>query len=107
MAAAPTALGQWLESGLRNVPRGQLEWVGMPRKAYTATVGASVVATIRCKPYGRGWTARMEGFEWDMSGEAGNSFHKTFGVTTSPVRAFKTSILARKAVEEAYGLLPK
>ena len=107
MIDSVSKLGRWLESGLRNVPRGNLSWVAAPRRAYTATVGKSVIATIRCKPYGRGWSARMEGFEWDMSGEAGNTFHKIFGVTSSPVRAFKTSAQARKAIEEAYGLLPK
>lgn len=100
-----TALGKWLDSGLRNVPRGELTWTGVPRRAYTASVGVEVVATIRCKPFARGWAARMPGFEWDLSGEAGNAFHKQFGISSSPVRVFKTSTEAKRAIEAAYGLL--
>lgn len=99
------SLGCWDEAGMRNAPRGAITWTSVPKKLYTAVVDKSILATVRNKP-GSGWLVRMPGFQWSLEGEAGMPIHKRFKITSSPVRAFKTSALARRAVETAHAELP-
>lgn len=48
--------GRWLESAVRKVPRGTLQWQGVPRRLYIATVGSEyVLATIRHALYQPQW----------------------------------------------------
>ena len=96
-------LGVWLDSGVRNVPRGALQWHGVPRRVYTAAVaGHAPVATVRRNPYTRQWVVSMPGFVWDVRGERGSSTHQALRIEQSPARAFDSSRAARSAVDAAY-----
>ena len=53
----------WRESGLRNTPRGSLEWAGMRGRVYSASVGRDPVATVRRNPHRAQWTVSLPGFE--------------------------------------------
>lgn len=64
--------GRWLDSAVRNVPRGTLRWSGVPRRVYTAAIGTDcVLATVRRAAHQAQWVVSMPGFIWDVAGEAG------------------------------------
>jgi hypothetical protein len=90
--------GFWLDSGVRNVPVGELHWSGLPRKAYAASVNGSAVASVRRQLQG-GWVARIDGWKWTVTPEMGAA---RLDVKDTPVKLFKTSSEARAAVEAAF-----
>lgn len=106
----PCDLGVWLDSAVRNVPRGKLIWTGVPRRVHTASVEgvrAASIATVRKQPYMSTptWTVSIPGFEWDVSGDRGSSTTQALGIKRSPSRAFRSSKEAIRAVEAAYAAL--
>lgn len=98
-------LGTWLDSGLRNTPRGDLTWSGIPRRVYTASAGGQPVAVVRRALYQATWIADMKGFVWDIRGTRGSTTTQALNIESANVRGFPTSAAARKAVEAAYNVL--
>lgn len=98
-------LGVWLDSAVRNTPHGTLSWAGLPRRVHTAAVGRCVIATLRYNAIARQWSVSIPGFLWDVSGDKGSGTQRDLNIKQSPVRAFKTSKQARRAVEQAYAAL--
>lgn len=99
-------LGIWLDSAVRNVPRGELSWRGIKGRIYTGALGDRyVLATVRRAPHHPQWVVSLPGFVWDVSGDRGSTTTAALGITTSPARSFRTSKRAMKAVESAYETL--
>lgn len=99
-------LGTWLDSAVRNVPRGTLSWQGIPRRIYSASIdGRFPLATVRRTLYLAKWGVSMPGFVWDIKGDRGTPQTAALGMDTSPVRGFRTSKEAMRAVEQAYRAL--
>jgi hypothetical protein len=98
--------GRWLDSAVRNVPRGTLRWSGVPRRVYTAAIGTDcVLATVRRAAHQAQWVVSMPGFIWDVAGERGSTTTRALSIVKSPSIAFRTSTEARRAVERAYQAL--
>lgn len=102
----PCELGVWLDSAVRNVPRGTLSWQGIPRRIYTASIDARFpFATVRRAPATKLWAVSMPGFEGDVRGERGSATTRALHIERSPTRGFSSSDEAKRAVEEAYRAL--
>lgn len=98
-------LGTWLDSAVRNVPVGPVTWQGIPRRVYTASVGRTVLGTVRRALNQPLWLVSVPGFVWDVRGDKGSSTTRQLNIETSPSRGFKSSQEARRAVEAVYSAL--
>lgn len=99
-------LGVWLDSAVRNVPRGAVVWTGQPRRIYTAAVdGRYPLASVRRALHQPLWVVSMPGFVWDVEGERGSTTTRALNISSSPSRGFRTSTQAKRAVEQAYAAL--
>lgn len=99
-------LGYWTAGGIRNTPRGVLEWNGIARRSYAASAGGKPVATVRRWPADpKTWVASIPGFIWNVGGDRGSTTQAALKITESPTRGFRTSAAARAAVGSAYAAL--
>lgn len=94
--------GKWFVNALRNLPRCQGSWSGIPRRGYTFHLQGvqNGVAQIRCLKPGV-WSAKIAGFEWrTVEGMGSYRFQKALGgFAFTPVKMFPSSEAAKREVE--------
>lgn len=93
--------GKWLQTGIKSVPVGELEWFEF-RDTHVAMLGKKTIATIRNR-IGNIWLATMPGWMWEVKPDMPTARFK--GIKETTVKGFKNPKQARKAIEEAYKLL--
>lgn len=79
--------GRWRAGALHTVPRGTVQWNGMPRRSYVASVGPRApLAVIRRALYEPTWIVDMPGFLWDVRGRRGSPTSNALKTAEAPVR---------------------
>ncbi len=93
-------LGFWSDDAKRLMPEGDVILKGIKFRAYSIMRGNKVVGTMR-RVGVHGWMVRIEGFTFFTAGEGSAKF----GMKTTPCKLYKTSMLGRAAITNAFLLL--